>query len=69
MKANTILTGILLLGCAACATSRRPVQYVETRIGTAPSETRTAGLFGKNTEEFGQCLPAVLEPHGMNFWT
>lgn len=69
MKANTILTCILLLGCAACATSRRPVQYVETRIGTAPSETRTAGLFGKNTEEFGQCLPAVLEPHGMNFWT
>lgn len=69
MKANTILTCILLLGCAACATSRRPVQYVETRIGTAPSETRTAGLFGKNAEEFGQCLPAVLEPHGMNFWT
>lgn len=69
MKTNTIPIVILLLSCVACATSRRPIDYVETRIGTAPSETRTAGLFGKNTEEFGQCLPAVLEPHGMNFWT
>lgn len=46
-----------------------PISFVETRIGTSPSVTHTAGLFGKNTEEFGQTLPAVLEPHGMNFWT
>lgn len=26
-------------------------------------------MFGKNTEEYGQTLPAVLEPKGMNFWT
>lgn len=26
-------------------------------------------MFGKNTEEYGQTLPAVLEPNGMNFWT
>ena len=45
------------------------MDYVDTRVGTAPSETRTAGLFGKNTEELGQTLPAVLEPNGMNFWT
>lgn len=44
-------------------------QYVDTRIGTAPSVTKTAGVFGKKTEEFGQTLPAVLEPNGMNFWT
>ncbi|WP_300697887.1 GH92 family glycosyl hydrolase [uncultured Bacteroides sp.] len=43
--------------------------YVVPRVGTAPSVTRTAGTFGKNTEEYGQTLPAVLEPNGMNFWT
>lgn len=42
---------------------------VDTRVGTAASETRTAGMFGRNTEEYGQTLPAVLEPNGMNFWT
>ena len=45
------------------------LSYVDTRTGTAPSMTHTAGLFGKNTEEYGQTLPAVLEPNGMNFWT
>ena len=45
------------------------MRYVDTRVGTAASETRTAGLFGRNTEELGQVLPAVLEPNGMNFWT
>lgn len=45
------------------------LSYVDTRTGTAPSITHTAGLFGKNTEEYGQTLPAVLEPNGMNFWT
>jgi putative alpha-1,2-mannosidase len=29
----------------------------------------TAGKFGKGSEEYGQTLPAVLEPNGMNFWT
>lgn len=45
------------------------LEYVETRVGTAPSITHTAGTFGKSTEEYGQTLPAVLEPNGMNFWT
>lgn len=45
------------------------LDYVEPRVGTAPSVTHTAGTFGKNTEEYGQTLPAVLEPNGMNFWT
>ncbi|MDE6831458.1 MAG: GH92 family glycosyl hydrolase [Muribaculaceae bacterium] len=44
-------------------------RQVDTRVGTAPSRTLTAGTFGKKTEEFGQTLPAVAEPHGMNFWT
>ena len=45
------------------------LSYVDTRTGTAPSITHTAGLFGKNTEEYGQTLPAVLEPNGMDIWT
>ena len=45
------------------------IKYIDTRIGTAASTTHTAGKFGKNTEEYGQTLPAVLEPNGMNFWT
>ena len=44
-------------------------QYVDTRVGTAASTTQTAGVFGRHTEEYGQTLPAVLVPHGMNFWT
>ncbi len=55
----------------SCQNTQAPslVSYVDTRTGTAPSTTKTAGLFGKHTEEYGQTLPAVLEPHGMNFWT
>lgn len=61
----------LLLLTAACSRPHTtgPVDYVDTRVGTAASVTRTAGLFGKNTEELGQVLPAVLEPNGMTFWT
>jgi len=56
-------------GCILTAGAQTPLELVETRIGTAPSLTQTAGMFGKKTEEFGQCIPAVTEPHGMNFWT
>ena len=45
------------------------LQGINTLTGTSPSITKTAGLFGKKTEEFGQTLPAVLVPNGMNFWT
>ncbi|MDR1097073.1 MAG: glycoside hydrolase family 92 protein, partial [Tannerella sp.] len=37
--------------------------------GTANSTTKNAGRHGKGTEEKGQVMPAVLSPHGMNFWT
>lgn len=43
--------------------------YIDTRVGTAANTTQSAGTFGKHTEEYGQTLPAVLMPHGMNFWT
>lgn len=45
------------------------VSCIDTRVGTAASETKTAGRFGKGTEEYAHTLPAVLEPNGMNFWT
>ena len=62
----------LVLLCCLCnrATSQELLQqYVDTRVGTAASITQTAGKFGKHSEEYGQTLPAVLAPHGMNFWT
>ena len=42
---------------------------LNTMVGTAQANTRTAGLFGKGSEEHGQTLPAVLTPNGQNFWT
>ena len=57
-------------GCARRATAiDTPLAVIDTRTGTAPNSTHSAGLFGKGTEEYGQTLPAVLEPNGMNFWT
>lgn len=43
--------------------------WVDTRVGTDAAVTKTAGLFGKGSEEHGQTLPAVGVPHGMNLWT
>lgn len=43
--------------------------YVNTMVGTAPSTTLSAGLFGRGSEECGQTLPAVAEPNGMTLWT
>ncbi len=62
---------LLLVGLGACTVGGRHeplLPYVDTRIGTASSIHYTS-LFGDGTEEFGQTLPAVLEPNGMNFWT
>ena len=42
---------------------------LNTMVGTAPANTKKAGLFGKGSEEHGQTLPAVLVPNGQNFWT
>ncbi len=66
---KTALTLLTASVCASAASAEEPLKYVDTRVGTAASETHTAGLFGKSTEEYGQTLPAVLEPNGMNFWT
>ena len=47
----------------------RQLCSLNTMVGTAPANTKTAGLFGKGSEEHGQTLPAVLSPNGQNFWT
>jgi len=47
----------------------RQLCSLSTMVGTAPANTRTAGLFGKGSEEHGQTMPAVLSPNGQNFWT
>ncbi|EKU90235.1 GH92 family glycosyl hydrolase [Bacteroides oleiciplenus] len=75
----TYCSMLLVAASLSCVTSCSPpndgrgqkslLDYVDTRVGTSPSITHTAGTFGKSTEEYGQTLPAVLEPNGMNFWT
>ena len=59
----------VVISCTHGQTTERLLPYIDTRMGTAASITHTAGMFGKHTEEYGQTLPAVLEPNGMNFWT
>ena len=47
----------------------RQLSSLNTMVGTDQANTRTAGLFGKGSEEKGQTLPAVLVPNGQTFWT
>ena len=47
----------------------RQLNAINTMVGTALANTKTAGEFGKGSEEHGQTLPAVLVPNGQNFWT
>lgn len=62
------LTFALAIGCSV-SMAERPLDLVDTRVGTDAAVTKTAGLFGKGSEEHGQTLPAVGVPHGMNLWT
>ncbi len=45
------------------------VEHIDTRTGTDKSRMKSASKFGQNTENYGQTLPAVLQPNGMTFWT
>ena len=66
------IAAVMAAALAAGAFAARPfdpLEAVDTRTGTACAETRTAGLFGKGSEEHGQTVPAVGVPHGMNLWT
>ena len=68
---NSLWVLLLTAFLPSCTSPTIPdrLSCIDTRVGTAASVTRTAGMFGKHTEEYGQTLPAVLEPNGMNFWT
>lgn len=74
-KTKIIAVAICLLSqCyTASATDKdvhlRQLNAINTMVGTAQANTKAAGLFGKGSEEHGQTLPAVLVPHGQNFWT
>lgn len=47
-----------------------PIQYVETRIGTAPAATESAKMHSEAGSELkGQTMPAVGTPYGMTQWT
>ena len=66
---KNILFGIVLTCFLLCACTMRKAEslltYVDTRIGTAASITKTAGLFGKKTEEYGQ-VRFSAPPYGRN---
>ena len=46
-----------------------PVYGVDTRVGTAASDSPTASIFGSGGEVHGNIIPCVTEPHGHTFWT
>ena len=80
MKTNRILFPAILLllsasGSMAKGLNRHDLEHLRqlcalnTLVGTAPANTKTAGLFGKGSEEHGQTMPSVLSPNGQNFWT
>lgn len=67
---KTILQFLLFILLSIRISAQNDVlSLVDTRVGTAASVTRTAGMFGQGTEEYAHTLPAVLTPFGMNFWT
>lgn len=68
MKTFLVIMLSILLSIGADA-QVAPLELVDTRVGTAASVTKTAGVFGQGTEEYAHTLPAVLSPFGMNFWT
>lgn len=68
-KLLLILLAVPLMQSCTTRSDVSLLKYVDTRTGTDNSKMQTAGRFGKGSEEYGQTLPAVLEPNGMNFWT
>ena len=46
-----------------------PLSEIDTRVGTAASDSPTASIFGSGGEVHGNIIPCVTEPHGHTFWT
>lgn len=64
---NIIIIFLALAGSLS-SYAAQALDIIDTRVGTAYATTRTAGMFGKGSEEHGQTVPAVGVPHGMNLW-
>lgn len=64
-----LFLSLILFRVASGLNAERPLDMIDTRVGTDAAVTMTAGLFGKGSEEHGQTLPSVGVPHGMNLWT
>ncbi|WP_031526152.1 GH92 family glycosyl hydrolase [Dyadobacter crusticola] len=55
---------------AQVSAQKTPVQYVNTRIGTAPSTTESARAHSEAGSELkGQTIPSAGVPNGMTQWT
>ena len=64
-----LLAAAIVIPACSNGSGNSLIGYVDTRVGTDANAIYTEGRFGKGSEEYGQTLPAVLEPNGMNFWT
>lgn len=60
-----VLVAFVTTGVSCVVAKPRLVPYVDTSIGTGANK----GDFSHGREPLGQCMPAVLVPYGMNFWT
>jgi predicted alpha-1,2-mannosidase len=65
-----LLISAILFASEDSFSQKTPIQYVETRIGTAPSTTESARSHSEAGSELkGQTIPAVGVPNGMTQWT
>ena len=69
-KLSGCFSAMLLMIFHVSQAQKLPIQYVETRIGTAPAATRSAKMHSEAGSELkGQTMPAVGTPYGMTQWT
>jgi predicted alpha-1,2-mannosidase len=60
-----LLMGVLAFSACPATAKEKFIKYVDTSIGTGAVN----GDFAHGTSRYGQCMPAVLTPYGMNAWT
>ena len=63
------MSTIILTLLAALALSAASPRDIDTRIGSTAADSPTASIFGAGGEVFGNTLPCVTAPNGMNYWT
>lgn len=60
-----LILGLLLVATTSINAGTPLIKYVDPRIGTGAHN----GDYNHGNDPMGACMPAVLEPYGMNFWT